>query len=433
MSSILITSTPVVGHITPLLPVAQQLVDAGHRVRVLTGARYREAVEGTGATFIALPAAADYDDRELDTAFPGRVGLTGPAAIRYDMQAIFLAPMPAQAEAVEKALAEEPVDVVLAEPLFAGLAPLLGRPRAERPAVLVLGTIPLGLSSRETAPFGLGILPMPGPFGRLRNSILRLITEKVVFGPVQKEAERQHRLITGRPYPGFFLNWPAISDGVVQFSVPGFEYPRPDVRTEVDFIGPVSRSAAGTRTKLPEWWGDLDAGRPVIHVSQGTVANNDFDELLLPTIRGLADRDVLVVATTGGRDVAALAEGLPENARVAEFLPYDALFPKVDAFVTNGGYGGVHFALGHGVPMVVAGMTEDKAEVSARIEWTGTGVNLRTNAPSPDQVASAVDRVLAEPGFRAAAQRLAAEISAAPGVAGILPIIDRHASAVRAG
>jgi UDP:flavonoid glycosyltransferase YjiC (YdhE family) len=167
-------------------------------------------------------------------------------------------------------------------------------------------------------------------------------------------------------------------------------------------------------------------------VSQGTVANNDFAELVLPTIRGLADRDVLVVATTGGRDVSALGE-LPQNARVAEFLPYDALFEKVDVFVTNGGYGGVHFALGHGVPMVVAGMTEDKAETSARIEWTGTGINLRTNTPAPEKVAAAVDRVLAEPGYRAAAERLATEIAAAPGVAGILPIIERHADAVRAG
>ena len=80
---------------------------------------------------------------------------------------------------------------------------------------------------------------------------------------------------------------------------------------------------------------------------------------------------------------------LPENARVAEFLPYDALFEKVDVFVTNGGYGGVHYALAHGVPMVVAGMTEDKAEVSARIVWTGTGVSLRTNTPTAEKVAAA--------------------------------------------
>jgi MGT family glycosyltransferase len=432
MSSILITSTPVVGHITPLLPVARELIEAGHRVRILTGARYREAVENSGAAFLPLPAEADFDDRELDTAFPGRVGLTGPAAIRYDMKAIFLAPMPAQTRAVEEALAEEPVDVILSEPLFAGLAPLLGTPRAERPAILVLGTIPLGLSSAHTAPFGLGILPMPGPIGRARNAFLKAVTQKGIFGPVQKEAERLHREITGRPFPGFFLDWPAAADAVVQFSVPGFEYPRPDVSTEVDFIGPVSRGGAVT-SKLPAWWKDLDTDRPVVHVSQGTVANTDFDELLMPTIHGLASRDVLVVATTGGRDAAWVQAQLPENARVAEFLPYDALFEKVDVFVTNGGYGGVHYALGKGVPLVVAGMTEDKAEVSARVEWSGTGVNLRTNTPSPEKVAAAVDRVLADPTYRRAAQRIGAEIAAAPGVAGILPIIDRHASAVRAG
>ena len=152
----------------------------------------------------------------------------------------------------------------------------------------------------------------------------------------------------------------------------------------------------------------------------------------MPTIRGLADRDVLVVATTGGRDTAWIEAQLPENARVAEFLPYDALFEKVDVFVTNGGYGGVHYALAHGVPIVVAGMTEDKAEVSARVEWSGIGMNLRTNTPTPAKVAAAVDRVLADRPTRPRA-RLAAEIAAAPGAAGILPLIERHATAVRAG
>lgn len=432
MSSILITSTPVVGHITPLLPVASTLIEAGHRVRILTGSRYRDAVERSGAAFLPLPPEADFDDREIDTAFPGRVGLTGPAAIRYDMTAIFLAPMPAQAAAVEAAIAEEPVDVILSEPLFAGLAPLLGEARAERPAILVLGTIPLGLSSRDTAPFGLGIPPLPGPLGRLRNAVLRAVTQKGIFGPVQKEAERLHRQITGRPFPGFFLDWPSSADAVVQFSVPGFEYPRSDLATEVAFIGPVSRGGAVTAT-LPAWWKDLDGGRPVVHVSQGTVANNDFEELLLPTIRGLADRDVLVVAATGGRDTEWIEAQLPENARVAEFIPYEALFDKVDVFVTNGGYGGVHYALARGVPMVVAGVTEDKAEVSARIVWTGSGVSLKTNTPSAEKVAAAVDRVLADPSYRTAAARLGAEIAASPGVAGILPIIERHASPVRAG
>ena len=48
MTSVLLASTPVRGHVTPLLSVAASLIAAGDRVRFLTGARYREEVLATG-------------------------------------------------------------------------------------------------------------------------------------------------------------------------------------------------------------------------------------------------------------------------------------------------------------------------------------------------------------------------------------------------
>jgi len=45
--SLLVCSTPVHGHVTPLLAVARTLVASGHTVRFLTGTRYRAAVEET--------------------------------------------------------------------------------------------------------------------------------------------------------------------------------------------------------------------------------------------------------------------------------------------------------------------------------------------------------------------------------------------------
>lgn len=430
MSSILLCSTPVHGHIAPLLAVTRALTAHGHDVRFLTGARYRQAVERAGARFLPLPKAADFDDRTIDETFPGRVGLTGPAAVRYDMTEIFLRPVPHQAAAIDAALSAERTDVVMAESLFAGIMPLLLRPRQERPAVLNLGIVPLGLISRDTAPAGLGIPPMPGRIGRMRNALLNRFATRVVFGPVQKEAQRLVTSVTGSEFPEFFLNWMARSDGVVQFTVPEFEYPRSDLTTPVHFVGPVSQSAS-TDIPLPSWWDDLDGSRPVIHVTQGTIANNNFDELVLPTIRGLAQRNVLVVLTTGGRCVSALGTDLPANVRAAEFLPYDALLARTSVMVSNGGYGGVHFALQHGVPLVVAGMTEDKPDVTARVAWSGTGVNLRTNKPTPAAIAQAVDRVLADPSYRIAAERIGERIRVADGVDGILPLVDRYAELAR--
>ena len=434
MTSLLLCSTPVHGHVTPLLAVARFLVERGHRVRFLTGARYRDAVTATGATYLPLPAEADYDDTDMDAAFPGRVGLKGPAGIRYDVATIFLRPAPAQLRAIDAALAAEPADAILAEGLFIGVTFLLSRPRDARPAVISLGVLPLGLTSVDTAPFGLGIAPLRGPIGRIRNALLRLVAEKVVFGPLQAQFERMVHETTGNTITNFFMNSAALADAVVQFTVASFEYPRRDLPATVHFVGPVSRATA-SETPLPTWWNELDGGRPVVHVTQGTVANKDYGELIAPTIAGLANEKVLVVVSTGGRDVATLPHPLPANVRVSAYLPYDRLLPLTDVYVSNGGYGGVHYAMEHGVPIVVAGETEDKTEVSARIGWSGVGVNLKTNRPSPDHVRTAVLRVLGSTDYRHASAGIGAEIAASPGLDGLESVIvglERRDRAARA-
>lgn len=414
---ILICSTPVHGHVTPLLAVSHALVQRGHRVHFLTGERYLQRAAATGASVLRLPAEADYDDTDMDAAFPGRVGLTGPAGIRYDMTEIFLRPARSQLVAMDAAVRGLGIDVVLAESLFLGAALFASRPRESRPALLNLGIVPLGVKSRDTAPFGLGVPPRSGALGRLRNAALTTVAEKIVFAPVQRAALRVG-LDAGTGLGGFVLDWPSLSDGVVQFTVPEFEYPRADVTVPLHFVGPVSRTQPSD-TPLPAWWSDLDDGRPVVHVTQGTVANTDFGDLLLPTIRALAADDVWVVASTGGRAVTSLGGTLPPNARVAGYLPYDRLLPRTSVYVTNGGYGGIHYAMEHGVPVVVAGTTEDKTEVSARVAWSGVGLRLGTNQPGDAAVARAVRTVLADPAYAANSARIGGAIRTSTGLNGL--------------
>ncbi|WP_019181653.1 glycosyltransferase [Microbacterium yannicii] len=423
MSSYLLTCTPAHGHVMPLLQIARHLLSRGDDVRFLTSRRYAEAVRDAGAQFLPLPEAADVDLDDADGAFPDRVGLRGPAAIRFDMTNLFLRPAPAQLAAVRAELAVADVDAILTEPLFLGAALLTRLPREERPPVISLGIFPLGAQSRDTAPFGLGIPPLRGPVGRLRNAILATVAERGVFGAVQREAEAMSVREVGRPLGGFVLDWPSRADALVQFTAPEFEYPRSDLSDSVSFAGPLPGPAS--TAPLPQWWSDLD-GRPVVHVTQGTIANSDFSQLVLPTIDGLAGSDALVVVSTGGRPRTALPEELPDNVRVAQYLPYDRLLPRVDVLVTNGGYGGVQQALAHGVPLVVAGQTEDKIEVSARVGWSGAGINLKTNRPTAAQVARAVGRVRSDAAYRTRAQALATALRARSGLDGL----DRALEAV---
>jgi MGT family glycosyltransferase len=425
MTSVLLCSTPVHGHVTPLLAIARHLVASGHDVRFLTGVRYRDAVTRTGATWVPLPVGADYDDTDMDAAFPGRVGRSGVSGVQWDLRHIFLEPAAAQLGAIDDAVAASPVDVVLAESLFMGAMLLLGRPSALRPAVAVLGIVPLAVASRNTAPFGLGIPPRPGALGRLRNAALRTVTDRFVFGRLHRDAQTMLEQTGGLPLTTHVMDYQSHADAIVQFTVPEFEYPRDDLRVPVHFVGPVSRSGpSAVEVELPPWWDELDGSRPVIHVTQGTVANADFDALVFPTIEALADLDVLVVASTGGRDIPDRA--LPANARIARYLPYDRLLPRTSAFVTNGGYGGVHYALEHGVPIISTGNTEDKAEVSARVEWSGAGLRLRPGrrgAVAPAAIRAAVQRVLEEESFRAHARRIGDAIAASPGPAGLDAVV----------
>lgn len=427
MAHFIIATVPVHGHVSPLLPIARHLVERGDDVRFLTGSRFADAVAATGATHVALPGAADYDDRDLTARFPQRADLSPVKAIAFDLEHIFVRPSEHQLQTLQALMAEQAADAVIVDPLFIAGALLTRLPADQRPPVVVAGVVPLGLASRDVAPMGLGLPPMPGPIGRLRNSLLTRMTDRMVFRDVDRAGAEIVARTVGGPESSL-MRWLEQADAVIQLSVESFEYPRPDAPDTLVFTGPVTASAKSAHP-LPEWWGDLDSGLPVVHVTQGTIANDDLGELVLPTVRGLADADVLVVVATGGRPIAELGD-LPANVRAAEFLPYDELFARTDVFVTNGGYGGAQFSLAHGVPMVAAPGKEDKVEVAARIAWSGAGVNLKTQQPSPQQVARAVRRVLDEARYRAAARRIGADIAASPGAAGfataVEDTIERH-------
>lgn len=218
-----------------------------------------------------------------------------------------------------------------------------------------------------------------------------------------------------------------LPDLFLQPTVPGFEYDYGTLPSGLRFIGLLQPPTPPA--PLPDWWPELEqanaADRPVVLVTQGTLANADFGELVEPTLAALADRDdLLVLATTGGRPVDALTGPVPANARVSCFLPFRDLLPRVSVLVTNGGYGSVSQALAAGVPIVSAGLTEDKAEVNARIGWSGVGINLGTNAPSPEAIGAAVGRVLDEPGFRTRAGALRDAFAARDAMASILTAVD---------
>src|SRR6202043_3847962 len=131
--------------------------------------------------------------------------------------------------------------------------------------------------------------------------------------------------------------------------------------------------------------------------------------------------------------IDAIPGPIPSNARLASYLPFEWVLPQVDAFVTNGGYGSVNQAMSFGIPLVTAGLTEDKADVNARVAWSGVGIDLATNEPTPQALREAIRTVLDKPNYRSRASLMADQfnrIDTRPEILGIVSevsqISDKH-------
>jgi MGT family glycosyltransferase len=403
MSRFLVATYPSPGHVAPAAAVVEELAGRGHEVRWYTGRRFAEAVERSGARFCAMPDALDWDYSTLNASFPGRAELKGLKQNQFDLVEIFVRPLREHLPALKVLLTDEPADVFVSHTIFLGggwLHEMGGPPNA------TLGDTCLSHPSKDAAPYGTGLAPRSGWTGHLRNKALNAISRAVVLAPVAKAA-REVRAELGLPrLPLRGLEFGLSRYLHVQLCPRGFEYPRSDLPSSVHLVGaPVPPMPA--EFDPPSWWPKLLESRRVVLVTQGTIATDPTD-LLAPCLEGLAGSDLFVIATTGGSDPGVLGEP-PPNAVVERFVPYSALLPYVDVMVSNGGFGSVQLAIAHGVPMVVAGTSEDKKEVTAHVDWSGVGINLRTSRPSPGAIAEAVERVLQEPKFRERTLALQAE------------------------
>ncbi|MGY1838591.1 MULTISPECIES: glycosyltransferase [unclassified Modestobacter] len=415
---VLVAAMPFAGHATPMAAVAAALCVRGHDVVAYTGHKYADRFTAAGATWLPWRQAPDFDDADLRATFPQVGNGRGPRAVTANVEHVFLRTGPGQARDL---LAAGPFDVLVSDQLAVGsalAAEVTGTPWAS------VSLVPLGLTSRDVPPFGLGLQPGRGRRGRARDAALRRLTHLALGRRLDRVATEVRAELDLGPASSGALDAFYSPQLVLAHGVPEVEYPRGDLPRHVHFVGQLAPPPGGA--PLPVWWPELpDDGRPLVHVTQGTY-DVDPTDLLLPTLRGLADRPVTVAAATGGADLPAAV--VPANARQASFLPYDRLLPRTSVVVTNGGWGGVLAALAAGVPLVVAGGTLDKPEIARRVAWSGAGIDLRTGRPRPSQVADAVARVLADPGYARRAAEVATSLAARGGAGQAADLVEQLAS-----
>jgi UDP:flavonoid glycosyltransferase YjiC (YdhE family) len=170
-----------------------------------------------------------------------------------------------------------------------------------------------------------------------------------------------------------------------------------------------------------------DEERPLIYVSFGTVLGHLPEAIgvyrcALDAVAGLPARVLMTVGRA--TDLASLGP-IPDNARVEQWVPQDAVLREAELVVCHGGSGTTFGALAAGIPVVMCPLFADQPRNAAAIQRAGAGVVVPFGEPAagalrslgPEHVAplrASIEQVLGDPSYRAAAAGIAAEIAATP-------------------
>lgn len=153
---------------------------------------------------------------------------------------------------------------------------------------------------------------------------------------------------------------------------------------------------------VPDWLAGLGRVRPAVLVSTSSAWLDDA-ELVVRTGQALERRGVDVVATVVAQhDVAAVGP----NVRVTSYCPHGLLLPRLRAVVCSGGFGVTTRALCAGIPLVLVPQGGETQRVALAVARVGAGIALHHRRYTTAGLGAALNRLLADGRYTAAARRL---------------------------
>ncbi|HWG23882.1 glycosyltransferase [Actinospica sp.] len=385
MSRFLFVVPPLIGHVNPTVGLGARLAEQGHEVAWAGHAELIERLAGPRATVFACAVPGTGDG-----AVAGRAAeLRGPAALKFLWESFLIPLAEAMIPGVDAAVHEfQPDALVVDQQTVAGsvVAERLGIPWATSATAAAELADPLG--------------GMPKVAAWLREMLLGL---EIKYGdPNAAESGRYQRTY------GDLRFSPHL---VIAYSTEELSGRHPELADTLRYVGP----SIAERPADPEfpWHALPERGeKPIVLISVGTANVDAGGDFLRSCAEAVAARpDIFaVIADPSG----AVAEP-SANVLTSVHVPQLELLPRVSAVVCHSGQNTVCEALYHGIPLVLAPIRDDQPIVAQQAVDAGVAERIRFGRARAEQIGTALDRILTQPGYRAAAERVAASFKAAGG------------------
>jgi UDP:flavonoid glycosyltransferase YjiC (YdhE family) len=370
---ILVTSTPGLGHIIPLVPLAQALIRQGHELQWATGADAHPTIERAGVPKVVAGLTSAERHAEYRARFPESQDLAPQDVPAFMFPRLF-------------------VDVTL-PPMIESLGPIV----RDWPPDLIVHEV--GEFAAPIVAGALGICHVTQGFGaRLRAERFPEVEEKLAS---HWHAAGLEPRPLGGVYDHLYLDiYPPSLD-------PGYTY---EIATQ--HLSRPETIAEAYDGKLRDWFVRPD-DRPIVYVTFGTVFNataGAFDA----TIDTLKELDVRALVTVGPRgDVEAFGP-LPDHVVVARYVPQHVTMTYADLVVSHAGSGTFLAALARGIPQLCLPQAADQFTNAAAGARAGAALQLAPQEADRVSIREAIEELLGTDSFGAQARRISDDIAAMP-------------------
>ena len=395
----LLTTHPGIGHLHPMVPIAQALEGAGHEVAFASAPGFCERIESSG--FVAFPAGLDWLESRSEQTFPELREMAIEQQHLWFLTEVFAGSAARKMIPDLFAICERwrPDIIVRNDYEFAGcvVAERIGIPHAT---------------------IGVDLLISVALLESLIGAQLAGLRE-IAGLPSQSPMDMLYRyLYLSLMPPGYQFN---DSRGI------------PIIHSLRATI--FDRSVNGG---LPDWVSHLPA-RPTVYATLGT-AFNRAPAVFQAIIEGLREEPVNLILTVGPDQDREQFGPQPANVFIETYIPQTLLFPHCDLVILSGSSNTVITALSYGLPMILIPLNSTQPLHAMRCASLGVGRVIKQRDMfdaylydrsyaelSPETVRTAVRKLLHDPTYRRNAQRLREEIRSLPGPAKAVELLTRLA------
>jgi len=383
---VLFSSTWGVGHVFPMVPLAQALVRAGHHVRWVAHGPACDQV--TAAGIEARPGGLDRSGvrealrrmDEINASVPGRER----ASLVFPTMFGEYATPPMVVDLQREAAAFDP-DVMIHEP-------------AELAAPLVAA---LRHTPCITHSWGPAI-----PAAILSSAQARLAPLWSAHGLVIPS------------HAGLF------SSGYLDICPPSVQFVATDHITGRQAMRPGLYSGEPSGAPVSQWL--TPDTRPMVYVTLGTVTSNAPAQQA--AIDGALACGARVLVTVGPQGDPAALVPRTNATRIERWVPQSMVLRHADLVVSHAGSGAFLGALAAGIPQLCLPQSADQFRNADAVTRSRTGKTLQPEEATPAAISDVMQALLHDPAPRAAALAVAAEITTMPDADQVASTLSTYAA-----